>query len=89
MKHYHMTFTIAMRIENIEVEDNTLEESSLKKKIDGEHQDPFTMLVYNTISNICVPPSSIGVTYIPFSLLFSLDLVDGVITAFKQSYTKR
>ena len=71
-----MTFTIAMRIENIEVEDNTLE-------------DPFTMLVYNTISNICVPPSSIGVTYIPFSLLFSLDLVDGVITAFKQSYTKR
>jgi hypothetical protein len=42
------------------------------------------MLVYNTISNICVPPSSIGVTYIPFSLLFSLDLVDGVITAFKQ-----
>jgi hypothetical protein len=29
-----MTFTIAMRIENIEVEDNTLEESSLKKKKD-------------------------------------------------------
>jgi len=34
MKHYHMTFTFAMRIENIEVEDKTLEESSLKKKKD-------------------------------------------------------
>jgi len=29
-----MTFTFAMRIENIEVEDKTLEESSLKKKKD-------------------------------------------------------
>jgi len=54
MKHYHMTFTFAMRIENIEVEDNTLEESSLRKHIDGEYQDSFTMLIYNTISNIIV-----------------------------------
>jgi len=80
-----MPFTFAMRIEDRGGR-NTLEQSSFKKM--ESIKTHYAHLQHN-LRHLCVPPSSIGVTYIPFSLLFPLDLVDGVFTSFKQSYTKR